>query len=63
MSDASSTLSAPPRLQWRIFTVLWLLGMPGMSAMVWSIVPHWRYAQPVPPPFGQPGVGLLLVLS
>lgn len=63
MSDASSTLSAPPRLQWRIFTVLWLLGMPGMSAMVWSIVPHWRYVQPVPPPFGQPGVELLLVLS
>lgn len=49
MPDASSTPSAPPRLQWRIFTVLWLLGMPGVSALVWSIIPDWRYSHALPP--------------
>lgn len=63
MYDAARMPAAPARLQWRIFTVLWLLGMPGMSAMVWSIVPHWRRVQPLTPAFGQPGVEMLLVLS
>lgn len=48
MPDAPSTPPAPPRLQWRIFTVLWLLGMPGVSAMVWSIIPAWRYTHALP---------------
>ncbi len=52
MPDASSTPSAPPRLQWRIFTVLWLLGMPGVSALVWSIIPDWRYSHALPPQWG-----------
>lgn len=48
MTSASSTLPKPPRLQWRIFALLWLLGMPGMAALVWQIVPQWLYTHSVP---------------
>lgn len=63
MSDASSTPPAPPRLQWRIFTVLWLLGMPGVSALVWSIIPAWRHILGLPPQWGQSPISLLVALS
>lgn len=63
MPDASSTPSAPPRLQWRIFTVLWLLGMPGISALVWSIIPDWRYSHALPPLSGHSPVLQMVGLS
>lgn len=71
MSDASSTAPhtapstppAPPRLQWRIFTVLWLLGLPGVSALVWSIIPLWRHSHALPPQWGYSPASQLLVLS
>lgn len=62
MSAPSSPPLAPPRLQWRIFAVLWLLGMPGMSALVWSIVPQWLDFHAVPLRTGHPpGLQLLLL--
>lgn len=63
MSDASSTSPAPARLQWRIFAVLWLLGMPGMSAMVWSIMPLWMQGNPEMQRLGLPPVMQLLFLA
>lgn len=63
MSDASSTPPAPPRLQWRIFMVLWLLGMPGISALVWSIIPIWRHIHGLPPQWSHSPVAQLVVLS
>ncbi|MET1113471.1 MAG: abortive infection protein [Comamonas sp.] len=52
MPDVSSTPSAPPRLQWRIFMVLWLLGMPGVSVLIWSIIPEWRHIHALAPQWG-----------
>lgn len=62
MFDALRLPSAPPRLQWRIFAVLWLLGMPGMAALVWSILPQWVHSQSVSMPYNlPPGLRLLLL--
>ena len=63
MSDVSSMPSAPPRLQWRIFTVLWLLGMPGVSALVWSVIPEWRHSHALEPQWGHSPVFELVLLS
>lgn len=43
LMPAPSAYAAPalPRLSWRIFTVLWLLGLPGVAAMAWFVLPDW----------------------
>ncbi|MCD2512266.1 abortive infection protein [Comamonas endophytica] len=63
MSDAPATPSAPPRLQWRIFTVLWLLGMPGVSVLVWSIIPQWRHLHGLAPQWDHPPVLQMVMVS
>jgi hypothetical protein len=41
-SQASFTESpASPPLDWRLALVLWLLGLPGVVALTWNVVPQW----------------------
>lgn len=32
---------ASPPLDWRLALVLWLLGLPGVVALAWNVVPQW----------------------
>ncbi|MDR0225373.1 MAG: abortive infection protein [Burkholderiaceae bacterium] len=44
MSPVPVTAVPPPglpRLSWRIFAVLWLLGLPGVAAVAWLVLPGW----------------------
>lgn len=44
----ASLLPALPRLSWRIFAVLWLLGMPGVAALAWLVLPQWMRSLDTP---------------
>ena len=56
---------ALPRLSWRIFTVLWLLGLPGVAAMAWFVLPDWMRMLGLPvEPLVTPltGIGVMAAL-
>lgn len=47
-ASASHVPKPLPRLGWRIFAVLWLLGLPGISALAWAVLAPWLAAWAFP---------------
>ncbi len=49
LHTATAAFQTLPRLSWRIFAVLWLIGLPGVAAMGWLALPALMQERGWPP--------------